>query len=399
MISFLIPFLLINKRKKELEENEDKKILDIDQFIHSKLINAIFIINLVIVIFYKIKYEIIIKDLPTYEVRLARFESLFGSAFENLFFNYIVVGLVSIAAILLSIMLINRKVKNVLFGVCGATIIIYSLIGYGRMMFLNVAIYIIISLLMQYNVKELLNKRNILKLIIIVIVFIVIFTAMLYVRTYNKNLTIGENIANAFSSQTKQAITYVTGGLRMLDNFIDNGFQAVNGYTFGRATLAGFEEIILYPLKGIGLEIASYNNIISETTQEYAIIGENDIKFNAFYTCVMNFYSDFGFLGVIIFPMIYALFMVWVFNNYKKRKNMSAFLLLNYSTMNLIFGIVRWNLQIGSSAFVLILLIVLNLYNIWKEKKNKNEVVKEHGNVNKEDKIPSRKKCEISKKS
>ena len=92
----------------------------------------------------------------------------------------------------------------------------------------------------------------------------------------------------------------------------------------------------------------------------------------------MNFYSDFGFLGVIIFPMIYALFMVWVFNNYKKRKNMSAFLLLNYSTMNLIFGIVRWNLQIGSSAFVLILLILANLYNIWEESKNNNEIIKQH---------------------
>ncbi len=391
--------MLINKRKKELEENEDKKILDIDRYTHSKLINGLFIINLIVVIFYKIKYEIIIKGLPIYEVRLARFEDLFSSAFENLFFNYIVVGLVSIAAIFFAIMLVNKKVKNILFWICGATIIMYSLIGYGRMMFLNVAIYIIISLLIQYNIKELLNKKNILKLVILIMLFILIFTAMLYARTYNKNLTVGENIISTFNSQARQVITYVTGGLRMLDNYIYNAFEGIDGFTFGRATLAGFEEIILYPLKGIGLEIDSYNNMISGISQEYTVIGENNLSFNAFYTCVMNFYSDFGILGVIIFPILYAVFMVWVFNNYNKRKDVSALLLLNYSVMNLIFGIVRWNFQSGSSVFVLILLIVLNLYNIWKERKNKNEVVKEHGNVNKEDKIPSRKKCEISKKS
>ena len=391
--------MLINKIKKELEENEDKKILDIDRYTHSKLINGLFIINLIVVIFYKIKYEIIIKGLPIYEVRLARFEDLFSSAFENLFFNYIVVGLVSIAAIFFAIMLVNKKVKNILFWICGATIIMYSLIGYGRMMFLNVAIYIIISLLIQYNIKELLNKKNILKLVILIMLFILIFTAMLYARTYNKNLTVGENIISTFNSQARQVITYVTGGLRMLDNYIYNAFEGIDGFTFGRATLAGFEEIILYPLKGIGLEIDSYNNMISGISQEYTVIGENNLSFNAFYTCVMNFYSDFGILGVIIFPILYAVFMVWVFNNYNKRKDVSALLLLNYSVMNLIFGIVRWNFQSGSSVFVLILLIVLNLYNIWKERKNKNEVVKEHGNVNKEDKIPSRKKCEISKKS
>lgn len=391
--------MLINKRKKELEENEDKKILDIDRYTHSKLINGLFIINLIVVIFYKIKYEIIIKGLPIYEVRLARFEDLFSSAFENLFFNYIVVGLVSIAAIFFAIMLVNKKVKNILFWICGATIIMYSLIGYGRMMFLNVAIYIIISLLIQYNIKELLNKKNILKLVILIMLFILIFTAMLYARTYNKNLTVGENIISTFNSQARQVITYVTGGLRMLDNYIYNAFEGIDGFTFGRATLAGFEEIILYPLKGIGLEIDSYNNMISGISQEYTVIGENNLSFNAFHTCVMNFYSDFGILGVIIFPILYAVFMVWVFNNYNKRKDVSALLLLNYSVMNLIFGIVRWNFQSGSSVFVLILLIVLNLYNIWKERKNKNEVVKEHGNVNKEDKIPSRKKCEISKKS
>lgn len=391
--------MLINKRKKELEENEDKKILDIDRYTHSKLINGLFIINLIVVIFYKIKYEIIIKGLPIYEVRLARFEDLFSSAFENLFFNYIVVGLVSIAAIFFAIMLVNKKVKNILFWICGATIIMYSLIGYGRMMFLNVAIYIIISLLIQYNIKELLNKKNILKLVILIMLFILIFTAMLYARTYNKNLTVGENIISTFNSQARQVITYVTGGLRMLDNYIYNAFEGIDGFTFGRATLSGFEEIILYPLKGIGLEIDSYNNMISGISQEYTVIGENNLSFNAFYTCVMNFYSDFGILGVIIFPILYAVFMVWVFNNYNKRKDVSALLLLNYSVMNLIFGIVRWNFQSGSSVFVLILLIVLNLYNIWKERKNKNEVVKEHGNVNKEDKIPSRKKCEISKKS
>lgn len=367
-LSFAIPFLILFRKKTNNIEN-DKKI-DIDKVVSSKIINGLFIINLAIVIFYKIKYEIITKDLPIYEVRIARFEDLLGSAFENLFFNYIVVGLVSVAAIIFAVLLVNKKIKNALFWICGITIIIYSLIGYGRMMFLNIIIYIITTLLMTYDLKDLINKKNIFKLFIAIIAFLLIFTSMLYVRTYNKNLTFTENIANTINAQARQIITYVTGGLRMLDNYISNGFEGITGHTYGRATLAGFEEILLYPLKGIGLEINSYNNLIADVAQKSTVIGENNLKFNAFYTSVMNFYSDFGIAGVIIFPILYALLMIWIFNNFNKRRTFSSLLLLNYSVMILIFSIIRWNLQIGSNTFILLVLILMNLYSIWKEKNN-----------------------------
>lgn len=358
VISFIVTFVFIGAK---IVKQENVTKIDFDKIIKSKTIIVIVLINLLLIIAYKIKYDNIVANLPIYQIRLARFNKLFNGAFETLFFNYIIAGIVSISSILFSTLLVNKKIKNILFWLLGANIIVYSLIGYGRMLIFNVAIYLVINILLKENLKEMLKLKKLIQIGIFFIIIIVLFIGMMYPRISNKNLSFGENLKIIIEDLTQQGVEYFVGGIRLLDNFIENGFDCIDGYTYGRATLAGIEEIVLYPIKGIGIEIDSFNNIIASTTQESIPIGENTPYFNAFYTCVMNFYLDFGIIGVFVYPMLHAILIALVLNNYNRKKNLASLILLDYVVLNLFFSIIRWNYQAGSTMFVFIILIVCNV--------------------------------------
>ena len=162
----------------------------------------------------------------------------------------------------------------------------------------------------------------------------------------------------------------------MLDNVVNNGLgENFPDKFYGRATLAGLEEIVLYPIKFLGAEINSFNNIITDFTQNSVPVGSETPYFNAFYTCVTFFYIDGGILGVIIFASMHGLLIGYGINLYLKKKNISSLILLNFLAINLFSSIYRWPYQNGSTTFLVIVLVILNykneigdMLNKWKKK-------------------------------
>ena len=367
--SFLIAFNIISrymiKTKEDFNNAQNKMLISLDKLLKSKIFLFLTFIMFFIVTYYLIKYNIIIKDMPKLQIRMVRFIDLFGSSIETLFFNYIIAGYVYIASIIFSVMLINKRYKNPIFILISFTILEFSLIGYSRMVYFNIAIYIFINILLKSNLKELINLKNIIKISAIFgIVFVMLF-GMIYARICKNNVSVVNNIKKTIKNQSEQIIEYSVGSFRLLDYFIKNGFEGLkHKYTYGQATFAGIEEIILYPIKGIGVEINSFNNIMGKQTQIPIKIGE-DTEFNAFYTCVMNFYLDYGFLGVIIFPILHSILIILSLNQYYRKKNIFSFILLNFVLLNLFFSIIRWNYQSGTSTFVLLTMIfITNFENI-----------------------------------
>lgn len=180
-ILFTITALLVwGLLKKEEKENSDLKM---DAILKSKWFILLEVVLLCVLIFYKIKYNYITKDLPTYEIRIVRFSSLFNGAFENLFFNYIIVGLVNIMTILFAISLTNKKIKNISFFLMLACILVYTSIGYSRELLFHLFIYVVFSFIIQKNYKELFNWKNIVAIIAIMLIAVIGITAMTFVRT------------------------------------------------------------------------------------------------------------------------------------------------------------------------------------------------------------------------
>lgn len=365
-ISFIIAFNKISKHiiksKQDFNQIENKKLISLDKLLKSKILLVSIIIILIIVIYYLTKYNIIIKDMSKLDIRMVRFNQLFDSSLEALFFNYIIAGSMYILSIIFSVLLVNKKVKNSIFILLAITIALYSLIGYSRMIYLNIVIYIFICILLKPNLKELINVKNIIKIILIGCAVVIILFGMLYARICKSSAPIKDNISKTLKNQTEQIIEYSVGSFRLLDYFIKNGFENFQSkYTYGQATFAGVEEIILYPIKGIGVEIDSFNNIIGEYTQKSIKIGTKT-NFNAFYTCVMNFYLDYGLIGVILFPILHSMLIIFSLKQYYLKKDIVSFMLLNFVLLNLFFSIIRWNYQSGTSVFVLIVLIGMSFF-------------------------------------
>ena len=172
-----------------------------------------------------------------------------------------------------------------------------------------------------------------------------------------------KKIANDIvGEQIKQVVLYFEGPLRTLDNFINEGFESLNGnLAYGRATLAGIDEIISLPLIFVGIDYPYFNSIIGSELQTNVTVSENGYKINAFYTGIMNFYADFGTVGVLIFSMLYATLVVYCVRNFfKKKGDIFSQVLLIFVIMNTLSIVYRWNYQSGATTFLLIVLVILN---------------------------------------
>lgn len=178
-VFFTISALLLCGKKKSEGEYKDLKL---DTVLKNKYFISLEVALLIVLIFYKIKYNNIIEGLPTYEIRIVRFSSLFDNAFENLFFNYIIVGLVNVMTIMFAITIANKKIKNISFFLMLSCILVYTSIGYGRELLLHLFIYVILSFVIQKNSKELLNWRTFVAIISILLIAVIGMTAMTFVR-------------------------------------------------------------------------------------------------------------------------------------------------------------------------------------------------------------------------
>lgn len=352
--------------EKKIPEKDDA--FNFDKITNSKFVILLEIIEMILLFYYFIKYNKIIQTIPSDQIRIARFTLLFSNAFETLFYNYIISGALDISIIIFSILLVNKKFKNLTFIIISINVILYTLIGLGRMTIFEIMIYIFIAFIYTKNLKISLNIKSIFRILTIMLIIFIVFTFMLCIRTKDISISIIDNIKLGISNQTSQTIEYFLGGLRMLDYYIVNGFNEFDGMTYGRATFAGIEEIILYPLKGIGFDVNSFNNMAANIMERPLIIGEGNHYFNAFYTQIMNFYLDFGMWGVIIYSILHALFIVLTVQLYRKNKDVTSFMLLLFATNNLIFTVIKWPYQSGTKVFELIILVLITFICNYRRK-------------------------------
>ncbi len=288
----MIIAILINKIKFENNVNTIIK-----KFYRSKILLITQIGICIILGVYVIRFNIATNVFVNpNEIRGYIFSDFFGSFVEYFFYYYIVMTLYNIMTIITAIFAINKQYKNPIFIIGIINIVFKMLIGYGRMNLFEFGIFVLIAFcIFKDNITIKLNKKNILIFIIIILLIIFLFMMSTAVRLgispFDFN-TLTQTVSNALF---KQGIVYFTGGFRALDIYLTNGFENIDNLTLGRATFGGIDEIIGIAIKCINEDYMCFNDLIGYETQKEFLVGEN-IIFNAFYTCIMNFYCDFGFV-------------------------------------------------------------------------------------------------------
>jgi oligosaccharide repeat unit polymerase len=315
-----------------------------------------------ILIYYLHRYNMLYRNASVLDIRNIKFQVglLFSSGYEMIFFNYIITFLVYYFTLLsISRFIIEVKVdKN--FYISVINVIIYSFIGYGRLIYFDFIIFIIVGFLLnkslsrkKVNMYKLHNKKNMKNMII----FLIIIISGLLLSSYFISVRMGGNkVYKGLLNNFSQSIIYFTGPFRAFDNCMVTFSDKFN-FTFGRSTLSGLDEIVNNMLYILYRNITPLNYEIGFYTQQPIMIGNHQI-FNAFYTCIMNYYMDFGVIGVIIIPFIYGIIAAKIYRVFNDNPNIYTLMLIIYFTYTTISSEFRWSYQSPTTWIILIFILI-----------------------------------------
>lgn len=310
--------------------------------------------------YYALKYNSIAGTVKSYELRNIRYGvgSLFTSAMELYFFNYVAYPLLLIyLMIVVSRFFLMKKVDYYLITalICS---VLYGLIGYGRFIYFNI---IIISLFyalytkVPYKIK---SENKLLKYSLYLFIVAIFYLTVIFIYSSRQNIildsytTLGQVNKNMF----KEIVVYFVGPLRALDMFIRN---YGDGQLYGRASFSGLDELIYRFVNILGVDYQPANEIITNLTRNSFSIGSETQYFNAFFTGLFNMFLDFKLLGVIFFSSLQGWIISKYWNKFKVTKDDFSLIILVLLSLILVSNIYRSELQNPAIYIVFILLILV----------------------------------------
>ena len=341
----------------------------VSNFSSSKLFTILNVVVFIGLVYFFIRYNSLAEGASAYDLRVIRFTTLFNSSYEQFIFDYIIGGILKINMLVLSLMIINKDYKRLscIFGIIN--IILYTMIGYGRLCIFEFCLYLLFAFLIS-NKK--INFKTIFRILIYTFFIFLVLSFITAIRIIGiEKINYNSFIEYGVELLSKQLIIYFIGGFRTLNSFINS--VDINNYKLGRMTFAGFEDLFSLFTGFLGIGFFPINNSLGAYTQKTVLIGYKS-TFNAFYTAIFNFYGDFGIIGVVVFSLVNGLFLSASINNLYKKRTISSFMLFIYSQSMLLCTIYRWNYQFGNYLVVLLALFLLEFTLNKKIKRRKNYV-------------------------
>ena len=221
-------------------------------------------------------------------LRIIRFELgyMLKSPFELLFYNYIIQSILTVISILVPIHIINGKFKNPIIYIGIINVLLNSQVGKGRMIIFELLLYFMVAFIIYfYNEIWKYVKKYWYIIIIIIGIGGAGMTFLTLVRL-NTDFASMESIKGNLKETFDQVILYFTGSIRAFDYSLINNYRdtiiSQYGHTWGGATFAGINEVIIMFFRALGMEISTVNMAIGALTQPAIFIGEN-VQYNAFY--------------------------------------------------------------------------------------------------------------------
>lgn len=379
IVGFAIGFILFysnsNKQKNNygrIKITETKILSGYKELLNNKKFIFLQLGILLILIYYYLKYNMLLSTLTTQDTRRIVYEYglLFSSMYEYILFTWIITPLVySSIALLISNLVVNGQ-KNFVLYISLVNCLLFGMIGSGRFVYFQVIVFAFVSIGFNSD-RKLLNlvKIKLKTKILVLLVFLAAVYAMNIstlkrygINSFNLNKTIDVFI----NISLKQFFVYFLGPFRAFDNFLAT-YSGVN--TLGRSTFGGIEEILNLPFTFVGLGWTTANEISSYFTVESINIG-SDISFNAYYTNVMNFYMDGGISFVITLSLIFGATSALTYNYYLKNSNIFTFSLIVLLTYHMIASEFRWSFSSPVTWIEVALLLWANQCYVKISKKN-----------------------------
>lgn len=271
--------------------------------------------------------------------------SIYASTTELTVFQTVVFPIIIATSIILAIDISLKRAKKILIFITIINVLVYTFLFAGRMTLIQFMSFIFIALFI-------LNRKSVLHLIMKNKKYI-FFSGILFIIV---NYLTSER-TNSTSSIFEQIYFYLSAPFIFFSNLNKMGFWE-NNLLYGKA-IFGF---ILGPLDMFGVLLFNKQSnsaayIITSITADSQLIGDG-ITFNALTTMLFPFMMDFGKLGIIIGPAIFALLIAFVEYKYKVKYSLFWISLFIYIIYYIPFTVMNYYFLHSATGFVILFLLI-----------------------------------------
>lgn len=298
-----------NKNVSKIESTA-KIQKQLDYLIDNKYVLVLTAIIIVFLMYIYSKQAILLLSISAMDLRNEGIQELLfeSNSTLGLFNNFLVRPLTYFIEVLAAYVLLYRRNKIIPLILFVSVVLLSALIGGSRGVIVKVLVY---AIFLSYCCPflETKSKKNNIKLYVSLFIFgIIIFGFVSYLtaqRLYNINEFSFEAVMLGVDSMLVHVETYLVGPFRALDYALKHDyFNKLGGPTLGCSTLGFIEGMAKIFIEKIGIKYTTANNVIYATLQnDWIWIGRN---FNFAYTPLLNFYLDFGILGILLIPFIFG---------------------------------------------------------------------------------------------
>lgn len=265
-------------------------------------------------------------------------------------FQNIIEPIFTITVLLCMIELSYKRLRKSIVIFALLDISVYTLLFGGRAMIMEAGIFVFLSLWLRYRSFE----KNFISILIkehkpIILLMIIAFGGLVY-------LTTKRSIQNM--SFLANVMVYFVGPFAFLSELIKDNNALSSGFLFGKAIFGWILSLFSIIVKLVfGMDYNGADYLISQITAPRRLIGDG-ITFNALPTMLFPFIKDFGYLGSIIGPALYALVIVIIETKYYKGKSLFWLALFIYALYGIPFTIMNYYYMSAQTIIFLIILFV-----------------------------------------
>lgn len=263
-----------------------------------------------------------------------RLELIFGgSAFGSLLYNYVLIPMFYFTLTLLSLTLFHRSRKYIPFYVLSCIFLVsYTILAGGRSVFVIMMMYLVITYISLKSLKKRIRipKKQIgFGFILGILVFIGMSLQTGYRKTGSYSFS-GDDIVSSVSDMGEMFMVYSVIPIRLFDVALENDVPEKFGMQYGRATIAGTDEIVCGLIKRItGDKPWSTAEIVKYTQDTWIRIIPGTWGYNYCYTALFYNYIDFGIAGVIILPFIFGFILRYYVFQFLRYRSLPSLILIS----------------------------------------------------------------------
>lgn len=138
-------------------------------------------------------------------------------------------------------------------------------------------------------------------------------------------------------------VTYSINPFRTYDYAISHDYvKTAGGYKYGRASFCGADHLVSSLLKRVGINYKSVRSDTNDYLQNNPVQTGVNSRANYCYTAVMYYFYDFGYIGVVLFPLLFGFFCRKVISWFSRYKTFYSYALLLFVFYIAIHSVFSW---------------------------------------------------------